>query len=259
MARARQIRRSIAVGGLSLGSLALLAPAAEAVSNFGGWLYGSPVSHDYGGRVAIQTPPNATTEIANDNEIFAHRVAIENWPNPFNGLAQTGLYRSGRNVHVDNCDQSVDKYTYYAEVLAAAYPPTFKCALYGQAPFGNDTEFKVSGDGTGRYQLSGANVQTGQTYTTPWVQLWFNNGFNYISSEINNDSNNVIANGSTLNAQYGGGAGPEPSWYAYTQPNYGGVHRVTQAEVSSLSQNFSHAGNWYEGTLPTPIRFKHTP
>jgi hypothetical protein len=252
------LRRSVALGGVSLGSLATLASGtAHAGSNFGGWDDGFPFSSHYGGRVGIQTPPNATTETIASNEIMAHRIAVQGG-STFPGLIQTGLYRSGPNAHADNCDTSVDKYTWYVEILPASYPQTFKCALYGQSPFGHDGEYKVSGDGTGRFQASGADVQSGQTYTTPWVQLYFNAGQNYISTEMNNASPGV-ANGSTTNALFGGGAAADPSWYAYEQPNYGGAHRVRANEVISLSENYQSAGHWTEQPLPTPVRFTHTP
>jgi hypothetical protein len=263
MARARGIRRSIAVGGLSLGSLAAIAPGAHAASNFGGQSY-SP-SFTNGGRVAIATPPDATTESAADDEIFAHRIAVEGYnftryPFPV-GLAQTGLYRSGRNAHVDNCDSSVDKYTYYVEILPADGNYTFKCALYGQAGFGNDTEFKVTGDGSGRYQLGGVNIQTNSSFATPWVPLQYLNGQTYISTELNNGSG-VTADRSRTNAVYGGGAYSQPSWYVYRQPSYGDPHLVAPSETTEIlphGRGTGSEGTWYVPDVPTPVRFKHAP
>lgn len=255
------VRRSVLVGTVSLGSLMTGGSAAEAASNFGG-LYAGPTPTNYGGRSNITVPPNSTTETVASNEILLHRVVTQgNGPSGV-GLVQAGLYRSGTNTHLDLCNSSVGQYQLYVETLPQG-SGNYKCNLYGTATFGHDITFKVTGDGSGSWQAGGADEQTGASSSWGYGALGFNSGFTAISTEMNNPSPTQVADGSTSNAVFGGGAGSDPSWLVYAQPSYGGQFRPSSSQTAQLPHTnpgtTGSPGTWSVPNVPTPVRFKHAP
>lgn len=255
MARRRRVRRSVLVGTVSLGSIAAVAAPADAASNFGGLQYSGP--NNYGGKSNISVPASSTTETVASNEILLHRVVTQGG-GP--GLAQTGLYRSGPNTHLDLCNSSVGSYTYYVETLYSG-SGNYVCELYGNAPFGHDVNFKVAGNGSGGWYASGQDQTAVGSYAHQYTPEGFVTGFTDISTEMNTPGS-TIADGTTSAATYGRGPNSTPSWYVYQGTMAGGAHRVGNSETYQephTNGGTGTTGSWSVPGLPTPVTFKHSP
>lgn len=246
---ARPCRAPRAAGALLilLLLLAALAPAAHA-NNIGVRLW--TVAPKYGGFVNLGVPPDTMYQDA--NEIVLHRIAVQSDVSSnylTSAMFQVGYYRSGINIHLDNCAGSLGSgYMYFIEWRAyTGSNGAYSCALPAVAPtYPADCPGSVAHLSSGPWN---AILGCGRTDLGDY-SLNFSSGWNYIGGELNNAAN-TLANCSSTRGGYGYNG---DAWNVYFHSDRGSPSQVLDPSNAST---MTPTQNWTVPGVPTPFSISH--
>lgn len=239
--RARAVLAAAMVAALILAAWAPQAPAAT--NNFG---TRSMDVERYGSRVSINTPSSLYYQAP--DEFVLHRAVVQSsFTSSQPGLLQTGVYRSGNSIQLDNCGATNGGYYRYIESKAHG-SSTFQCQVFysaGALSPGTNLSYEVfrrSTNATWGVMING--VDRGS------YALAFNVGFPAIGGEIA-DAGSDFATRTA--AQYGPSGTLQ--WSYYTGVNRGGATAVNSGTATAL---YSPRGAfWTVPPPPTPMTIKH--
>lgn len=207
--------------------MAVLAPAASAASNFGGYNYGHSTDffYQYGSGVDIQVPR------VGNHSVVAHELEVQRAVSQTaaGGLIQAGLVRTGSDITLDDCGASVNAYAYFGEWRDGA--SGYHCNMVGPAPALEVDSFWVDnqqqyGSGTWIFRGTGTNINL-----AGYRQIGADTAFPSYGEELNNNAGTgCLADSSSVAGFYGhsGGTGPfKGHWYVFFAPNAGNTAEIT--------------------------------
>ena len=195
-------RRAFHLGATALFAtvIAMSFPSAASAGNEFGTRYYN-VAQEYGGGVNLKTPSVGFWTVAS-NEFVLHRQVSQDEFSSTTGLIQDGLYRSGANLHLDNCALSVNAYRYYYEWKATG-SSTFVCGLGPVATVGDEGRAATANTASDGTWAAYARSSDGATQAGLTVHLNWNFAYVMLGSELAS-TNSTFS--SYVGAAYGTGS-----------------------------------------------------
>jgi hypothetical protein len=195
----------------------------------------------YGARVSLSTP-SAKLVVASDEFIVHRDVVQSSLQDPNAGLIQTGLYRSGSTISLDNCGPRAD-YVEFVEVKTVN-SMAYRCQLFNSVAPGTVLTldvFRFHAADTWGVRING--TPTGSIYP-----LGFAKGQPAIGSEIED----IDADYTTVARTRFNVAG-HTQWTVYRAPARSAPRRVTgRTHAYPLTDHF-----WKLPRPPGPITIRH--
>jgi hypothetical protein len=167
---------------LLLMCLALSFPGTAFADNEFGTRYYN-VAQEFGGGVNLRVPSVGYWTLTSDEFVLHRQMSQDNFNVSTTGLVQDGLYRSGTNVHLDNCSQSIDAYRYYYE-WKATNSSTFVCGLGPVAVVGDEGRAATANTASNGTWVANARSSDGTVQAGLSVNLNWNLAYVMFGSEL---------------------------------------------------------------------------